>query len=166
LRDLVNSVGGAAAQHRKALSDASLVTEKKAEQMSRQLLASQKDTFLKSVGTLVGQLHQAAIDVDKIMMGELAPEVIQAFQTGDTSVSVRRLLKNSTSEQAGRVQQLYRNDASFNTAVEAYVNTFQDVLDQAKESDPSKLLHTTFLTGDLGKLYVFLSQSLGQLEAA
>ena len=166
LKDMVNSVGGAAAQQRKMLNEAGLEAEHRARKMTDQMLANQKDAFLKDAGALVGRLHQAAIDVEQIMMGELSPEVIQAYQAGDKGISVRRLLKRKAPQHADRISTLYHNDASFNAAVEAYLRTFKDLLDQSKVSDPSKLLHTTFLTGDLGKLYIFLTQSLGQLEAA
>ena len=166
LKDMMNSVGGSAAQHRKMLNEAGLEAEHRARKLTDQMLANQKDAFLKEASGLVGKLHQAAIDVDQIMSGEMSSEVVQAFQAGDKGISVRRLLKRKTPQHADRISALYHNDASFNAAVEAYLKTFKDLLDQSKESDPSKLLHTTFLTGDLGKLYIFLSQSLGQLEAA
>ena len=166
LKDLVNSVGGSAAQHRKMLNEAGLEAEHRARKLTDQMLANQKDAFLKDAGALVGRLNQSAIDVEQIMMGELSPEIIQAYQAGDKGISVRRLLKRKTPQHADRISSLYHSDASFNAAVETYLKTFKDLLDQSKVSDPSKLLHTTFLTGDLGKLYIFLTQSLGQLEAA
>ena len=44
--------------------------------------------------------------------------------------------------------------------------TFDSLLAQANQVDRSKLLHTTFLTADIGKLYVFLARSIGVMQAA
>ena len=88
------------------------------------------------------------------------------FQSGDRSVAVRRLLRAMYPLGATKISEQYSSDKDFKTKMDAYVATFEDLLARAKSADPSKLLHTTFLTADIGKLYVFLTQSLGYLKAA
>jgi len=37
-------------------------------------------------------------------------------------------------------------------------------LNDARESDPENLLHSTFMTADVGKLYILLTRALGRDE--
>ena len=166
LKDMIQTVGNTAHQQRQDLNASGVEVEQKAQARTEELLAEKRDVFLKSAGSMVAQLQRAAVDVDKVMSGDLAPEVVEAFRSGDKSVSIRRLLERNTPAEAGQIEKLYHGDAAFHEAVNTYMKLFASLLDQAKESDPSKLLHTTFLTGDIGKLYIFLSQSLQLKEAA
>jgi hypothetical protein len=48
--------------------------------------------------------------------------------------------------------------------VTQYVDQFDRLLAEAKECDPEQLLHSTFLTADVGKLYLTLCSVLGRDE--
>ena len=123
-----------------------------------------RESFLKASGDLVRTLQASAIDVETILAGAVPQDVLDAFQSGDSAVAVRRLLRRSTPLGATKVSEQYRDDLAFRAKVDTYVTTFEDLLAQAQGVDGSKLLHTTFLTSDLGKLYVFLTHSLGAVK--
>ena len=126
--------------------------------------SGERDAFLKAAGDLVSALQSSAIDVEGILSGTVPKDVLDAFQSGDRSVAVRRLLRRNTPLGATKISDQYGADQDFKTKIDAYVATFEDLLARAEGADPSKLLHTTFLTADIGKLYVFLTQSLGYLK--
>ena len=137
-----------------------------ASAMLQGIHSGERDAFLKAAGDLVSALQSAAIDVEGILSGTVPQDVLEAFQSGDRSVAVRRLLRRNTPLGATKISEQYSSDKGFKTKIDAYVATFEDLLARAENADPSKLLHTTFLTADIGKLYVFLTQSLGYLKAA
>ena len=44
------------------------------------------------------------------------------------------------------------------------MNQFESLLAQATDCDPEQVLSATFLTADVGKLYLLLSRSLGRTQ--
>ena len=167
LRLLLENIGGVASQHGVALQKVGEQAEARAQRLVSLVNDNDRDAFLGSAERLVDRLHGLAVDVDSILDGDLDPSVIAAFQQGDRGISVRRLLAtNAQSPQTSRVAQLYASDERFRTRVDHYVEGFDDLLMRAARADTTKLLHTTFLTADIGKLYVFLTRSLGLLAAA
>ena len=62
---------------------------------------------------------------------------------------------------------LFRSDDSeFRRYADEYLMQFDRVLNEAKEVDPENILSATFLTADVGKLYLVLSTILGRNKAA
>ena len=43
-----------------------------------------------------------------------------------------------------------------------YVDQFERLLADTRGADPENLLHSTFLTADVGKLYLMLNRALGR----
>lgn len=167
LHSLITEIGGAAEQHNASITATTEEAERRTTELVARLNASTKEMFLKSASDMVTQLNQLAIDVDQVLDGNWSAEDRKAFADGDKGVSVRRLLKRRNQPQTdGRLMTAWGNDASFRSRVESYLSTFEELLRQANESDPSKMLHMTFLTGDLGKLYMYLSDALGMRKAA
>ena len=117
---------------------------------------------------MVEALHQVAIDVDTILDGDLPSEVVQAMRAGDRAF-LCVVCSSATPRRApvlARWPTLYARDRAFTEQVDRYLETFDSLLAQANQVDRSKLLHTTFLTADIGKLYVFLARSIGVMQAA
>ena len=167
LKSLLDSIGGLATEHGQALKQVGEQAESRAQRLMSLIRNDQRDAFLGSAESIVDRLHGLAIDVSSILDGELDPATVQAFQQGDRGVSVRRLLASRTNNDSmARIAQLYRHDRKFKERVDLYIAGFEDLLKRAAKADSSKLVHTTFLTADIGKLYVFLTQSLGLLAAA
>jgi len=167
LQHLINNVGNVAEQHNALLKQSSQEAELHTSKLMASLSRNQQDTFLRSSAELVGQLNQIAIDVDSVLEGNLSNDVLRAYRDGDKSISVRRLLgRKSNTMSDVRIVEAYFTNASFRSKVDTYLRTFERLLEQAKDADSSKLVHTAFLTGDLGKLYIFLTESLSDKKAA
>jgi len=167
LKGLLTSVGGLANEHGLALQRVGEEAESRAKRLMGLVKNDQRDAFLGSAERLVDRLHGLAIDVNSVMDGQLDPAVVRAFQEGDRGIAVRRLLAmGGGNDGMVRIAHLYTQDPKFKERVDLYVEGFDDLLSRAAKADSTKLLHTTFLTADIGKLYVFLTQSLGVLAAA
>ena len=166
LRNILEQVGVAAEHHQMTLVRVSEEAKNQSEKLLATVKSSEREAFLNEASSMVEALHQAAIDVDKILDGALPAEVVMAINAGDRGVSVRRLLSRYTPAGAAAMADLYARDRAFTERVDRYLETFDSLLAQANQVDRSKLLHTTFLTADIGKLYVFLARSIGVMQAA
>ncbi len=62
----------------------------------------------------------------------------------------------------GKIRDRYRDDNEFRKYADDYLAQFDRVLAEAKEVDPENILSATFLTADVGKLYLVLSTILGR----
>ena len=60
------------------------------------------------------------------------------------------------------IRRRYQDDADFREYVTRYIGEFDTLLDQARKWDYENLLHTTFMTADIGKLYLLLSRAVGK----
>ena len=165
LRDLIDEIGATAVAQHGAVAGVTSAGGSAGSMLSG-VNSQERDAFLKAAGDLVSALQSAAIDVEGILSGNVPQDVLDAFQAGDRTVAVRRLLRRNTPLGATKISEEYNNDPAFKNKIDVYVATFEDLLARAESADASKLLHTTFLTADIGKLYVFLTQSLGYLKAA
>jgi len=58
----------------------------------------------------------------------------------------------------------FEEDENFRKYVQRYLDHFERLLNQANESDPENLLSSTFLSADIGKLYLVLARSVGRLN--
>ena len=170
LRQILEQVGIAAENHQLTLVRVSEEAKTQSERLLQTVKQSERDAFLNEAASMVESLHQVAIDVDTILDGDLPADVVRAIEAGDRGVSVRRLLKRyspvGAGVGAGAMADLYARDRAFTEQVDRYLETFDSLLSQANQVDRSKLLHTTFLTADIGKLYVFLARSIGVMQAA
>ena len=166
LRQILDQIGVAAENHQLKLVQVTEEARTQSERLLDTVKSSEREAFLNEASSMVEALHQAAIDVDTILDGNLPGDVIMAIDAGDRGVSVRRLLSRYTPTGAAAMADLYARDRAFTERVDRYLDTFDGLLAQANRVDKSKLLHTTFLTADIGKLYVFLARSIGVMQAA
>ena len=58
----------------------------------------------------------------------------------------------------------FEEDDNFRKYVQCYLDYFERLLNGANEGDPENLLSFTFLSADIGKLYLLLARSLGRLN--
>ncbi len=62
------------------------------------------------------------------------------------------------------IKRRYEEDENFRNHVSSYLEQFEQLLVQASESDPENLLSSTFVTADVGKLYLLLSRAVGRMN--
>jgi anti-sigma-K factor RskA len=60
------------------------------------------------------------------------------------------------------IQQRYQRDDKFQDMVDRYLAKFEDLLKHSASADPESVLSATFITADVGKLYLVMSRSLGR----
>ncbi len=121
-----------------------------------------RDAFLKTAGAMIEELNGIAVDIHGLLDSEIPDEVWRRYREGDRSVFARRLFRNKDTYIVPALEQRYQRDDRFRDLVDRYIRRFETLLGQSHPVDPESVLSATFITADVGKLYLILAKSLGR----
>ncbi|MCZ6720755.1 MAG: hypothetical protein O7A65_04360, partial [Proteobacteria bacterium] len=77
---------------------------------------------------------------------------------------VRSMITETDKRTPSVIKEKFRDDEAFRGHVTRYLDHFEKLLADAKECDPENVLSSTFLSAEVGKLYVFLARAVGRLN--
>ena len=60
------------------------------------------------------------------------------------------------------IKERFQNEQEFRNYVSRYLDEFKGFLSEARKRDQQGVLSTIFLSSDMGKLYMVLTQALGR----
>jgi len=140
------------------------VAAEHAERARAAAVSSQQDTFLKAATFIIETLQSIAVDLNRILDDEIPEHVWKRFHAGERAVFTRHLLRLQERGEATLIRKKFEEDANFRDFVLRYLNQFETLLEQARESDHQEVLGATFVTADVGKLYLLLSNAVGRLK--
>ena len=124
-----------------------------------------RDLFLKTARFVIEDLNSTAIDLSRALFDEVPEGDWKRYAAGDRGVFTRTLLRGrNTTSSAGRIGEKIRRNEEMRRYVTQYIDQFERLLAEARECDPEQLLHSTFLTADVGKLYLMLCGAMGRDE--
>ncbi len=124
-----------------------------------------RDAFLRTASKMVDELNTLAADMHNLLDSDVPDEIWRVYHRGDKSVFARRLFRMKDSYMIPALEQRFRRDEAFRQMVTSYMARFEELLSQASEADPESTLNATFITADIGKLYMVMSRSLGRAAA-
>ena len=121
-----------------------------------------RDLFNRTSRHIIEDLNSISIDLTRALDGEVPEADWRRYIKGDRTIFSRNLLRNRQDALVRQIGERIRLDAAMRGYVTRYVELFDQLLQGAAKSDSENLLHATFLTSDVGKLYIILSKSLGR----
>lgn len=144
-----------------ALIEAANEAGRKADEVRVAYIDSNRGVFLHTVNRVLDTLGSLGVELDGILEGDIAPEIMRRFAKGDRGVALRRISARVKEPIAlNRVRELYEDDDAFRTLASRYLREFERLLTQAGEADPDELLSASLLTADVGKAYLLLSRAV------
>ena len=123
--------------------------------------AIERDAFLRSSAFVVDNLNSLAIDLSRLIEREVPQSVWRAYNKGDRGVFARRIAGRRQQKDLRLIQRRYEEDRDFRQYVTRFIGEFDKLLAEARDLDYQNLLRTTFLTADVGKLYLLLCRAIG-----
>lgn len=142
----------------KASKDASAFAAKIRDSETR----SQREAFLSSAKFIIESLHSLSVDVTRLMEGDVSEKTWKAFQKGDISAFTRKLVEMGDEWPLEKARDKFARDTEFRTYVQRYIRQFEEMFDQAMESDHGALLSSTIGSSEVAKLYHMLCTVAGK----
>jgi hypothetical protein len=155
-------LGDSFRQHSEDLDRSSAVAMERMEKLRETQQNATRDTFLRTARVMTEELNSLALDIHNLLDAEIPEEVWRRYREGDRSVFARRLFRMKDSYVIPAIEQRYQRDERFHDMVDRYVQKFEDLLTQSDSADPESILNATFITADVGKLYLVMTRSLGR----
>jgi ABC-type transporter Mla subunit MlaD len=125
-------------------------------------LRSQREAFLGSAKFIIESLHSLSVDLTRMTEGEISEKTWKAFQKGDIAAFTRRLVEMRDILPLDRARTKFAKDTEFRTYVQRFIRQFEEIYDQAVESDHGSILAATLGSSEVGKLYDFLCAVAGR----
>ena len=110
----------------------------------------------------VGRLNGAAGDLTRLLEAEVPDADWKRYTNGDRTIFTRNLLKGKQASIVGRITEKLKNDDKMRQYVTRFVDEFDRLVRESEAVDPENLLHSTFMTADVGRLFLLLSRALGR----
>jgi hypothetical protein len=159
-----SEVGTVFHEQAKELATAAREAGDQAAIIRRNAMDARRDMFLRASKFVIEDLNSTAIDLNRLLDTDKSQSLWAKFAKGDRSIFVRGML--SEDERAARavIKSKFEGDEEFRRYVSRYLDHFEKLLSEANESDPESVLSSTFLSADVGKLYLLLARAVGRLN--
>jgi len=141
------------------LAEASEVAADRTEAVKEAVLQGRREAFLLHSATIVKELNELAVDLDRVFEPDLPDNVNKLYQEGDIGIFVRRIVRTRGAHSIPLVKERIRRDSRFRRSVETYMKRFENLLAMTTACDPDKVLTSAFLTADVGKVYLLLARA-------
>jgi len=145
------------------LAKAAATILEQTETLQRSQQRTVRDQFLRTAAALIEELNSMALDMHQLLDADIPEEVWRSFRSGDRSAFARRLFRLKDSYTIPAIEQRFDQDDRFRELVERFMVKFEELLRESNRADPESLLNATFITADVGKLYMVLQRSLEKI---
>jgi hypothetical protein len=148
----------------RALREAADQAEAQAKVIRQNAFDSRRDMFLRASRFVIEDLNSTAIDLNRLLDAHGSQKLWSKLAKGDKGIFVRSMLQDDSRHARDLIKEKFESDENFRKYVQRYLDHFERLLNEANESDPENLLSSTFLSADIGKLYLALARSVGRLN--
>jgi ABC-type transporter Mla subunit MlaD len=148
-----------------ALNRATLAAKAEIDALTQARQRARSENFLALAADIVAELGTLSIDITTLLDSEVPLEVWKRYRAGDRSSFVRRLIEKKDAYLLPALVERYEKDLKLRDLVTRFIARFEELIDGANKADPDHILNTTFLTADIGKLYLLIQRNLGKQAA-
>ena len=120
------------------------------------------DDFLRRATFISERLQSLAVDMNRVLETRLSEDDWRRFNRGEKGVFVRKMLGFREKSKLASVKKKYEDDGEFRDYVGRYISQFDAMLADARKRDHDAVLSTTFLSSDMGKVYMLLAWAIGR----
>ncbi len=117
----------------------------------------------RSPNQVVDSLNSLSVDIANAIDHETSVELWDRYQRGETNVFTRRLYTLQGQNTFDEIRSKYSRDSNFRTAVDRYINDFEQLLGKETNNGQNQALTQSYLTSDTGKVYTMLAHASGRL---
>ena len=144
------------------LMEASTAVAKQAQGLKEEDISMRRDLFLKTARFILEDLNSLSIDLTRLLDTEVPDADWKRYTAGDRTIFTRNLLKGKQAAIIGRITEKLKVDDEMRQYVTRFGDEFDRLGSESESVDPENLLHSTFMTADVGRLYLLLTRSLGR----
>jgi len=114
-------------------------------------------------GTSGNPLESLSLDIGRLMDRNLAAEMWDRYQRGESKAFTKRLYTPSGQKAFDEVARKYRSDRNFKQTVDRYIAEFERLLDEVAREDRGPQALRGHLTSETGLVYTLLAHAAGRL---
>jgi len=118
----------------------------------------QRHDLLAEASTIVGQLQQFSVELAHLFSPKNEEALWKRYYAGDKAIFMRHLREEIRTTKAEKVRKLYRENMAFQTAVNHYMQVFEQMTYEAKEKASDGPLLGVLVGSDVGRLYMVLAE--------
>jgi DNA anti-recombination protein RmuC len=130
------------------------------QQTTKEQQEKDSEAFAKRVALLIDSMHNAAIDVGKIMADEFDEKAWNAYLKGNRGVFTSRAVRLIGGSEGRAIRAHYESDVEFQRSVNRYVADFESMLRRVLAEREGGIIAVTLMSSDMGKLYAALGQGI------
>jgi hypothetical protein len=108
-------------------------------------------------------LESLSLDIGRLMDRNLAAEMWDRYQRGESKAFSKRLYTPSGQKAFDEVARKYRSDRNFKQTVDRYIAEFERLLDEVAREDRGPQALRGHLTSETGLVYTLLAHAAGRL---
>ena len=118
------------------------------------------EEFTRQATFISERLQSLAVDIGRVLETQVSEDDWRRFNKGEKGIFVRKLLGFREKAKLQQIRQTYQEDGTFRDYVTRYLEEFETLLDESQKRDHNSMLHATFLSSDMGKVYMILARAL------
>jgi hypothetical protein len=108
-------------------------------------------------------LESLSLDIGRLMDRNLAAEMWDRYQRGESKVFSKRLYTPAGQKAFDEVARKYRADRNFKQTVDRYITEFERLLDEVARDERGPAVLRSHLTSETGLVYTLLAHAAGRL---
>ena len=122
------------------------------------LKEKQSHDLLVEASSIVGQLQQFSVELAHLFSPKNEEALWKRYYAGDKAVFMRHLRAEIKATKSEKIRKLYRENMAFQSAVNHYMQAFEQMTYEAKENSADSPLLGVLVGSDVGRLYMVLAE--------